>query len=278
MIMYTKDYCPQIRNDLFGLTKTPFIQSPSEPWLDESRKQVLHSLNAFLQTRGFAAIAGKPGTGKTAIVKYLIKGLHQPSHQIVYIPLCHLSENDLLRLLCTRFNIEPLYGRSKMIGAIQQRIHEMRPVKPVIIFDEMQNASIKSMDLIRMLANDHFDPENTLSSILIGTSEFFDKLRLAIHESLRQRITYFQIIDELDEDQTKDYIRHCLAQNGAEHAIFEPSTLKLIHDLSAGILRIINKLAAAAMIQATEKQSSNVCLEHLHAVKDQVKLPTWKIK
>lgn len=276
--MYTKDYCPLIRNDLFGLTTIPFIKPPDKPWLDDKRKECFKNLNAFLHTRGFAAIAGKPGTGKTAMVKYLIDTLHQPSYQIVYISLCHLSENDLLRLLCSRFNIIPPYGRSKMIGAIQQRIHEMRPINPLIIFDEMQNSSVKSMDLIRMLANDHFDPTNTLSSILVGTIEFFDKLRLAINESLRQRITYFHVVDQLDEDQAKDYIRYCLACAGAEHTIFDPEALKLIYDLSGGILRIINKLAVAAMAQATEKKSSTINLDYVHSVKEQVKLPARRVK
>ena len=276
--MVTKDYCPLIRNDLFGLTATPFINAPDKPWLDDNRKECLKNLNAFLHTRGFAAIAGKPGTGKTAIVNYLIDTLHQPSHQIVYLPLCHLSENELLKLLCTRFNITVPHGRSKMIGAIQQRIREMHPINPLIIFDEMQNASVKSMDLIRMLANDHFDPANILSAILVGTSEFFDKLRLAINESLRQRITYFHILHQLDEDQAKDYIRYCLAQAGAEHSLFDPTALKLIYDLSGGILRIINKLAVAAMAQATENKSSTITLDHVHAIKEQVKLPARRVK
>lgn len=165
-----------------------------------------------------------------------------------------------------------------MMGAIQQRIQDIRPINPVIIFDEMQNASLKSMDLIRMLANDHFDPANTLSSILIGTSEFFDKLRLAINESLCQRITCFHTIGELDERASNDYIRHCLAQASAEQPIFAPPALKLIYDLSGGILRIINKLAASAMAQASEKQNSEVLLDHVQAIKEHVKLPSWKVK
>ena len=266
-----------IRHDLFGLTRTPFIHAPAKPWLDDNRRVCLERLTAFRQVRGFAAIAGRPGSGKTAIVKYLVEALHQPSHRIVYIPLCHLSENDLLKLVCMRLDIAPPHGRSKIIAAIQQRIHDIQPVNPVIVFDEMQNATPRSMDLIRMLANDHFDPAHTLSCILIGTSEFFDKLRLAINESLRQRITCFHVIEELDETATADYIRYCLAQAGAEHPIIEPPALKLIHDLSGGVLRIINKLAAAAMAHAGHQEKSAVLLDHVQAIKDQVKLPAYKV-
>lgn len=275
--MHSESTFTLIRHDLFGLTHTPFLQPPVKPYLDENRELCIQNLTTFLQTRGFAAIAGKPGNGKTAIVQYLVESLHQPSHQIVYVPMCHLSENDLLRLLCMRLEITPPYGRSRMIAAIQVRLNDIQPVNPVIVFDEMQNATTKSMDLIRMLANDHFDPTHTLSCIMIGTSEFFDKLRLAINESLRERITCFHVLESLDEAASADYIRYALAQAGAEQPIFEPSSLKLIYDLSGGVLRVINKLAAAAMVHASEQQSSAIILDHVHAVKEQVKLPGWKV-
>lgn len=276
--MATEQHTSLIRHDLFGLTRTPFIHPPAKPWLDDNRRVCLERLTAFLQVRGFAAIAGRPGSGKTAIVKYLVEALHQPSHRIVYIPLCHLSENDLLKLVCMRLDIAPPHGRSKIIAAIQQRIHDIQPVNPVIVFDEMQNATPRSMDLIRMLANDHFDPAHTLSCILIGTREFFDKLRLAINESLRQRITCFHVVEELDEPAAADYLRYCLAQAGAEHPIIEPAALKLIYDLSGGILRIVNKLAAAAMIQASRQERTDVVLDHVEAAKEQVELPAYKVK
>ena len=276
--MNTPQYCPFIRHDLFGFTSTPFLQLPPKPWLDENRKACLKHLTSFLQARGFAAIAGKCGTGKTAIINYLIDTLHQPSYKIVYVPCCHLSETDLLRLLCIRFDMVPPYGKTKMINAIQQRIQEILPIHTVIIFDEMQNASLKSMDLIRMLANHHFDPSHTLSSILIGTSEFFDKLRLAINEFLRQRITCFQVLEPIEESASNDYIAHCLAQASAQHPIFAPPALKLIYDLSEGILRTINKLAASTLAYASEKQSSEVLIEHVQAIKDYVNLPTWNLK
>jgi type II secretory pathway predicted ATPase ExeA len=262
-----------IRHDLFGLTHTPFITAPPKPYLDDNRKQGLNKLEAFLQTRGFAAIAGRPGNGKTGLVRYFVESRHQPSHKILYIPFCHLSDNDLLRAICMRFDIVVPFGKNKTIAAIQQRIDDIQPVNPIIVFDEMQNALPKSMDVIRMLANNHFERVNKISCILIGTNEFFDKLRLAINESLRQRITCFHIIGELDENATNDYICYCLAQAGAQHQIVEPPAVKLIYDISAGTIRIINKLVAAAMAYASTKESSAVLLDHVQEVTDQCILP-----
>lgn len=275
--MHHTQQSPLIRHDLFGLTHTPFITAPPKPYLDDNRRKALNKLEAFLQTRGFAAVAARPGNGKTALVRYFVDSRHQPSHKLLYIPFCHLSDNDLLRTICMRLDIVPPFVKSKIIAAIQQRIDDIQPVNPVIVFDEMQNAPPKSMDIIRMLANNHFDRINKISCILIGTNEFFDKLRLAINESLRQRITCFYIIDELDENATNDYIHYCLAQAGAGHQIVEPSALKLIYDLSAGTIRIINKLAAAAMAFASTKESSTVLLGHVQEITDQCILPKRKV-
>ena len=260
---------PFIRNDLFGMNAVPFLKAPADPYLDEDRRRCLEQLGSFLQTRGFAAVAGRPGNGKTALVRYFTQTLHKTSHKIIYIPFSNLSENDLLKDVCSRLEVEPPHFKNKTIRAIQQRISDIQPVNPVIVLDEMQNATSKVMDAVRLLANDNFDAGSKLSVILIGTNEFFDKLRLAINESLTQRITWFHRIRELDHDGTADYLAHCLKAVGVEHEIFEKAAVKLIHDLSGGAIRIINKIALAAMACASDGRSSTVLLEHVHAAKDQ---------
>ncbi len=260
---------PFIRNDLFGMTRIPFLKAPEKPYLDDNRSQCLRQLDTFLQTRGFAAIAGRPGNGKTALVRYFTETLHKPSHKIIYIPFSNLSENDLLKDICSRLDIEPPHFKNKTIRAIQQRIADIQPMNPVIVLDEMQNATSKIMDAVRLLANDNFDAGSKLSVILIGTSEFFDKLRLAINESLTQRITWFHRLHELNHEGTADYISHCLKAVGIEHEVFEKQAVKLIYDLSGGSIRIINKIALTAMSCASTAESSAVLLEHVHTAKDQ---------
>jgi len=268
---------PVIRQDLFALTTIPFLKNPPDPFLDEPRRQCLQQLNKFLQFRGFAAVAGKPGTGKTALIRYFTQSLHQPTHKIIYLPFTNLNESDVLRALCQRLDMEPPFGKNAMINAIQKRIRDLQPINPIIVLDEMQNASNTVMEHIRLLANDHFDNEAKTSWILVGTSQLFSKLQLAINLSLAQRICRFFHIRELSKEDTDLYIRHCLEQAGAKHAIFEPAAINLIADASKGIMRIINQLAGSAMAIASENQSSNVILKYVHQAADLCILPQGEV-
>jgi len=264
---------PVIRQDLFALTAIPFLKNPPEPFLDESRRLGLQQLTKFLQFRGFAAVAGNPGTGKTALIRYFTQSLHQPSHKIIYLPFTNLNESDVLKAICQRFDTQPPFGKNAIINAIQKRIREIQPINPVIVLDEMQNASNNVMEHIRLLANDHFDNESKISWILVGANEFFTKLRLAINLSLAQRISLFSQVRELSKADTTRYIQHCLEQAGAKHHIFEPPAVNLIADASKGIIRIINQLAGSAMAIASESQSSNVTLKYVHQAADLCILP-----
>lgn len=266
-----------IRHDLFGVIQTPFLEDPKEPFIDDQRKRHMSHLTRFVQRRGFAAVAGRPGSGKTALIRYFTESLHQPSHKFVYMPFSNLSENDILKALCSRLDCEPPHGKNNVVNAIQKRIRDLQPINPVVVLDEMQNATPAVMDAVRLLANDNFDATSKISCILIGTSEFFGKLRMAINESLRQRITLFCNLSELSRPAVGEYLRHCLRNAGAEHQVFEPAAVQLICDISGGSIRLVKQIAAAAMAAASDDESSNVSVEHVNHATDQCLLPLPEI-
>ena len=183
----------------------------------------------------------------------------------------------MLRALCQRFDTEPPFGKNAIITAIQKRIRDLQPINPIIVLDEMQNASNTVMEYIRLLANDHFDNESKTSWILVGTNQFFTKLQLAINLSLAQRISLFSHVCQLSKEDTGIYIQHCLEQAGAKHSIFEPAAVNLIADASKGIIRIINQLAGAVMAIASEHQSSNVTLLYAQQATDLCILPQGEL-
>jgi len=262
-----------IRHDLFGLVDTPFLKDPKIPFVDDQRKRHLTNLTRFVQRRGFAAVAGRPGSGKTALIRYFTQTLHQASHKVVYLPFSNLSENDVLKALCSRLDCEAPHAKNKVINTIQARICDLQPINPVMVFDEMQNASSAVMEAVRLLVNDNFDNGSKISCILIGTSEFFVKLRMAINESLRQRITLFCNLSELSRAAVGEYLQHCLNDAGVEHQIFDPPAVQLISDASGGCIRLVKQIAAGAMAAASDAESANVVVEHVNHATDQCLIP-----
>jgi len=266
-----------IRNDIFGFIKTPFRQAPAKAYLNDSREKHLQELQAFSARRGIAAIAGDSGTGKTALIKFFCDALPKNNNKIIYTPFTNSSDNDLLRSLCTAFDIDPLFHRNKTIAALQLRIRELGSINPIIVLDETQNASHKLLETVRLLTNDEFDSRNSLTLILIGTEDLFRELKKKINESLRQRITLYCRIHALTEKESSAYINHCLTEAGTRQEIFQEESLKYIHDLALGRMRIINNLAAAALEAASREVSSTVELKHIQQAEQVCTLPAAEI-
>lgn len=266
-----------IRNDIFGFTKTPFRQAPAQPYLNDSRQNHLQEMQAFCARRGIAAIAGESGTGKTALVRYFCNSLPKNNHKIIYNPFTNSSDNDLLRSLCVAFDIEPSFHRNKTIAALQLRIRELGSINPVLVLDETQNASHSLLETVRLLTNDEFDTRNHLTVILIGNESLFRELKKQINESLRQRITLYCRMRALNEKESNEYILHCLREAGTEQEIFKAESLKYIHDIALGRLRIINNLAAAALEIATREMSSTIELKHIQYAEKVCTLPPPEI-
>ena len=266
-----------IRNDIFGFTKTPFRKAPAKAYLNDSREKYLQELQAFSARRGIAAIAGDSGTGKTALIKFFCDALPKNNNKIIYNPFTNSSDNDLLRSLCTAFDIDPFFHRNKTIAALQQRIRELGSINPIVVLDETQNASHKLLETVRLLTNDEFDSRNYLTLILIGTEDLFRELKKKINESLRQRITLYCRITSLTETESAEYIRHCLAQAGTQQDIFKEESLKYIHDIALGRMRVINNLAAAALEVASRETSPTIELKHIQQAEQICTLPQPEI-
>lgn len=266
-----------IRNDIFGFVKTPFRQAPAKAYLNEQRKGLLQELACFGKRRGIAAIAGESGSGKTAIIRYFCDELAANNHKIIYNPFTNSSDNDLLRSLCTAFEIEPSFHRSRTIEALQQRIRELGSINPVIVLDETQNASHSLLETMRLLTNDEFDSRNRITLILIGTEDLFRELKKKRNESLRQRVTLYCRLSPLTEKETQDYITHSLEQAGTAQQVFKPEAVKLIYDISLGRLRSINKLAAAALEIASRETCQTVELKHVQHAEKISTLPQQEI-
>jgi len=268
---------PPIRKDLFGFTAIPFTNNFKKPYLDDQRKDVLNKLKSFLHYRGFAVLSGASGCGKSVLLNYLCQQLNLNAHKVVYIPFSILSENDMLKAICQRIDLQVLHNKAKMISSIQKRIQEIQPINPVFVIDEVQNINHNTLEIIRLITNFNFDFPSFISVIMAGTNEFIELLRLRIHEPLRQRVTLFTKLNPLPLNHLPLYINHHLSEAGAHQDLFPASAIQLIYDASGGIPRIIDHLALAALKEASFCQLNSISLDHIHKAIEQVILPEREI-
>jgi type II secretory pathway predicted ATPase ExeA len=258
----------------FGLTHHAFTRPPREPYLDPARRHALLQLQRLVRRRGFAVVTGPPGNGKTVIVHYLCGSLNDNHHQVTYVPFSFLEKGHMLQYLSGCMGLEPTRGIAATLRAVQRHLHSIQPVNPVIVLDEVERLETHTAHLLRALLHDRADTAHHCTLIMAGTDSFAEqKLRLQVHEALRQRITLYVRLPALEPEHTAAYIAHHLDSAGSRNDLFEPPALQLIHELANGVPRLVSVLAEAAMDYAAGQQHQTVTLEHVRAAAEIVLPP-----
>lgn len=244
-------------NRFFGFRENPFNQTPDSSFFFSSEKHK-SALDALLycirQSKGFVVITGEIGSGKTTVMRTLLRELGDGVQSAV-ITNTHLSPKGILLLVLEDLGI-PYQPGSKERLLIQfneyliQQASEDRTV--VLIIDEAQNLSPMCLEEVRMLSNLETEKEKLIQIVLIGQPELRKKLDLPRLEQLRQRIAIHYHLSPLNEDETRDYILHRLSRvrsDGSQaEMIFDPDALTLICQYSRGVPRLINHLCDHALL------------------------------
>jgi type II secretory pathway predicted ATPase ExeA len=104
------------------------------------------------------------------------------------------------------------------------------------------------------LLNYQWDSRALLSIILVGLPELRDRLALRRNRSLYSRIHHRLEIEPLVPDDTAEYLRLRLRQAGCDREIFATDAVGLLHEATAGAMRDLDRLAAAALRETAKKK------------------------
>ncbi len=246
--MYTK---------FFGLAEAPFNITPDSRFLFLSKrhKEALASLLYGIKHRkGFIAITGEIGSGKTTLCRALLNELDPHTTKVALILNSSLSELELLKTINEEFSIRSTFDSKKALIDELNRfllLQNSQGNNAVIIIDEAQNLSPDCLEQVRMLGNLETETEKLLQIVLIGQPELGYTLILPALEQLNQRIAVRYHISALSEEEIVHYIRHRLFVAQAKIEVeLTPQALQLIYEYSKGIPRKINLVCDRAMLAA----------------------------
>jgi len=240
----------------FSFKCKPFdlVPNPDFLFLSNTHQKAITYLDYAIKEKiGFICLTGEIGSGKTTIVRNLIKNLHG-SVKLSRIHNTKVSSEQLIGLINEDFGLR-IEGKNKtkLLSELNGFLIEehSRKLQPILLIDEAQNLSPDLLEEVRLLSNLETDRAKLLQIILVGQPELKKTLMLPELQQLRQRINISCHITPLTIEETAGYIKHRLVVAGNPGAIdIEDDMLYLIYQFSRGIPRLINILCDFALLTA----------------------------
>jgi type II secretory pathway predicted ATPase ExeA len=239
--------------DFYGLKERPFtlVPDPSYLFLGSQHKLARAYLEYGIKERmGFVVLTGEVGTGKTTLIKSLLRE-KEVSQRVGVLYQTSVEAEDLLDVLLKEFEIRGHFGASRAarLGAFNQFLLNAyaRSERVVLLVDEAQNLGPKALEELRLLSNLQTEKEPLLQVILVGQPGLRERLKHPSLRQLAQRVAIHYHLRPLDEDETKEYIQFRLARAGGS-GIFTSSALDKLYNYTQGVPRRINAWCDLALV------------------------------
>jgi general secretion pathway protein A len=261
----------------YGLRDIPFSLAPDPKYLfrTDSLLEVFATLQYGIESgKGLVVVTGEVGTGKTTILRSMLQSLDR-SILAAYIFNPLLSSKDFFDLLATEFRIPPQQSKAAMLRRLGELLvtRHKRGLSTVLVIDEAHLLPPHLLEEIRLLSNFETTREKLLQIILCGQPELLPSLAQPEQRQLKQRISLKCSIKALSQRETAEYIRWRLRVAGAQNEnLFEPETVKLIHQLAGGIPRIINNICDNALLTGFSEESRTITTDIIREVADDLDL------
>jgi type II secretory pathway predicted ATPase ExeA len=238
----------------YNFTENPFNLTPDPKflYLTPSHREALASmLYGINERKGFIAITGEVGVGKTTLIYTLLNNLNEKvKTAFIYhttVTFEQLLAYILIDLKGSVDSQDKITLLNKLNEYLTNNISQEETL--AIIIDEAQNLPIKVMEEFRLLSNVETSKQKLLQILLVGQPELEAKLNSTELRQLKQRISIRRTIKPLNQKECKEYIDHRLKVVGSSSAdIFTSDAISLICKQAEGIPRVINIICDNALL------------------------------
>jgi type II secretory pathway predicted ATPase ExeA len=272
---------PDLYTDHFNFTERPFSLLPDPDFLfwSKAHARAFSILEYGLVTHApLTVVTGEVGTGKTTLVQALLRHIDD-NVTIGLISNAQGGRGDLLRWVLSALDIRP--DPSGDYVALFEQFQEFVISEyasgrfVVLIIDEAQNLTYEALEELRMLTNINSNKDEVLQLILLGQPELRYRITSPELRQFAQRVTATYHIEPMDLKTARLYIRHRLMHVGGTGNEISPQAVRLIHETSQGIPRMINKICDLALVYTASAGHKTVSLTTIKELLDDgVILPT----
>jgi general secretion pathway protein A len=243
-------------NTYFGFRESPFSVTPdprflySNPVYEEAFATLRYGIEA---KKGFIVITGEVGTGKTTLLRKLMRNLDGTVHS-VFVFNTHLSFPELLEVILHDLGLAaPDATKVGMLRELNDYfIKQLKQGHTIaMLIDEAQNLTDEALENLRLLSNLETDQEKLMQIVLMGQPELEVKLDQPGLRQLKQRVALRCRLTPLKAEEVSAYIEFRLRIAGYQgKELFHPDAVQQIAFYSNGIPRLINIICDNALLCA----------------------------
>jgi general secretion pathway protein A len=259
-------------NSYFGFLESPFSVTPdprffyTNPIYQEAYAIPRYGIEA---KKGFIVVTGEVGTGKTTLLRKLMRNLEDTVHS-VFIFNTDLSFPELLQLILHDLGLAPKEA-SKVTMLQELNDYLIKQLKQghtvATLIDEAQNLSDDALENLRLLSNLETDQEKLLQIVLMGQPELEAKLDQPKLRQLKQRVALQCRLAPLKDEEVGPYIDFRLSAVGYEDKdLFHPDAIQQIAFYSKGIPRLMNIICDNALLCAYARSKKIVSADIIKEV------------
>src|SRR5262245_29616462 len=266
-------------NAFFGFNQNPFNMSPDPSFLfrstqhEEARANLIYGGQS---RKGFIALTGEVGTGKTTMLECLRDFLS--SQQIAFASLFNsrLTVEQFFEMLAYDLDLRcNRLSKTEVLLSLNNLLLERASVgrTTVLIVDEAHNLEWDVLEEIRLLGNLENRRGKLLQIVLSGQQELDRKLEAPEYRQLKQRIALRCTLRGLTAQESIAYVNSRMVRAGlAEQSVIAPELIEEISQRAQGIPRLINAICDNLLLTAFAMESRLASLEMLDEVTADMRL------
>ena len=247
---------------------SPFSRAPQGGMLFEANTHVeaLARLQLVIEHQEFGVLTGEVGSGKSTLVRHLVKTLDPMRYQLVYLNQAGMKPRDFYGELLRHMGEDPVFSLTKAKRLFEEVLTARAAQKDrsmVVVIDEAQDISPAMLMELRFALNQQMDAVSLFALVLVGQPELRRTLRKNKYEAIAQRIRLQYHLTGLTQEETAEYIRYQMKVAQLTSPVFADSAIQLIYAASQGIPRLINHICTQALYEAGRRGSEVIEDQHI---------------
>jgi len=242
--------------EFYGLRELPFELTANSRFLflTGRQREALSILQyGLLSAKALTLLVGDAGTGKTTLIQAALESERCRDVHCVYLNNPMLSAADFVTMLAGRFQLGPEAAESKsiLLERLEAKLRQSRASGQItaLVVDEAQSLTTELLEEVRLLANIETPEDKLLPVVLAGQPELAERLEQPNLRQLKQRVALRCELEPFELSDTAAYIASRIhTAGGVPASMFTQEAVRLIHDRSRGIPRVINVICDNALL------------------------------